>query len=182
MRRTIFAGLLAGVLGAGGALAGDVAAALRIAKFDAAGHLQRPDNLDRWVFVGAGLGMNYDNKAFSVEHPGSFQVVLMEPSAYEYFKAHGRYADGTMFLLSFYSTDHAASIDRSGFTPGVLSAFEIHLLDRTKYQEGRAFFNFSKDARQSTVAPPGSACVQCHVPNGAFDGTFTQFYPSLRAK
>jgi hypothetical protein len=184
MMRFISAGVLAALLGSAAAVAAEAepAPALRVAKLDAAGHLQRPDDLDRWVFVGAGLGMNYDDSAFSVEHPGPFQIVLMEPSAYEYFKAHGRYADGTMFLLSFYSTDHAASIDRRGYTPGSLAAFEIHLIDHARYPEGRAFFNFGKDARQSTAAPPGNACVQCHVPKGAFDGTFSQFYPPLRAK
>jgi hypothetical protein len=175
-------GLLAVLLASGGAAAADAVAALQVAKFDAAGQLQRPADLDRWVFVGAGLGMNYDDSAFSVDHPGPFQVVLMEPSAYQYFKTHGRYADGTLFLLSFYTTDHASSIDRRGYTPGTLSAFEIHLIDRAKYTEGRAFFNFGKDAQQSTAAPPGNACVQCHVPKGAFDGTFTQFYPPLRAR
>jgi hypothetical protein len=28
--------------------------------------------------------------------------------------------------------------------------------------------------------PPGNACVRCHVDHGAFDGTFAQFYPTLR--
>jgi hypothetical protein len=182
MIRVLGAGLLAAVIVSGAALAAEAAVALRVAKIDAAGNLQRPDNLDRWVFVGAGLGMDYQDKAFSVDHPGSFQIVLMEPSAFEYFRAHGSYADGSMFLLSFYSTNHAASIDRTGFTPGALQAFEIHLIDHTHYPEARAFFSFGKDAHQSTAAPPGSTCVQCHIPKGVLDGTFAQFYPPLRDK
>ena len=28
--------------------------------------------------------------------------------------------------------------------------------------------------------PPGNGCVSCHNKHGAFDGTFAQFYPTLR--
>jgi hypothetical protein len=156
--------------------------ALHAARYDSSRHLVRPSDLDRWVFLGASLGMNYNDAAFSVEHPGAFQVVLMEPSAYEYFLKHGRYADGSMFLLSFYDTQRGVSIDRAGFVPGALSAFEIHLIDRARYTEGHAFFPFAKEAGQSEVLPPGSACVKCHVPKGAYDGTFTQFYPAIRER
>ncbi len=124
--------------------------------------------------------MNYADAAFSVDHPGAFQVVLMEPKAYEYFKAHGHYADGSMFLLSFYETKRGESIDRAGFVPGALAAFEIHLIDKRKTGEGRVFYQFGKSDSQAAATPPGSPCVQCHVPNGAYDGTFTQFYPALR--
>ena len=175
-------GAVSAVSAVGPAGAGAATDALTVARFDASGRLLRPERLDRWVFVGAGLGMNYSGDAFSVEHPGAFQVVLMEPAAYDYLRRHGRYADGTMFLLSFYSTEHASSIDRSGFTPGALSAFEIHVIDRARYSEGRAFFSFGRDAQQAAALPPGSDCVQCHVPKGAYDGTFTQFYPPLRGQ
>jgi hypothetical protein len=152
---------------------------LHAARYDGS-RLLRPDDLDRWVFLGASLGMNYSEAAFSVEHPGALQVVLMEPGAYDYFLKHGRYADGSMFLLSFYETRRGVSIDRSGFVPGALTAFEIHMVDRARYAEGHAFFPFAKDAARADVLPPGSACVQCHVPKGAYDGTFTQFYPAIR--
>ncbi|HUK01715.1 MAG TPA: cytochrome P460 family protein [Steroidobacteraceae bacterium] len=151
-----------------------------VANLDAAGRLTRPADLDRWVFLGASLGMNYNDAAFSVEHPGAFQVVLMEPIAYQYFKEHGHYADGSMFLLSFYETQRGASIDRAGFVPGSLNAFEIHVVDHTRYAEGHAFFLFDKDAHDSTAQAPGNPCVKCHVPNGAYDGTFAQFYPPIR--
>jgi hypothetical protein len=155
--------------------------ALNAARYDG-GRLLRPSDLDRWVFLGASLGMDYNNATFSPESPGAFHVVLMEPSAYEYFMKHGRYADGSMFLLSFYDTQRGASVDRAGYVPGALSAFEIHVIDRARYTEKHAFFPFAKDDARAEVLPPGSPCVQCHVPKGAYDGTFTQFYPPIRER
>jgi len=155
---------------------------LHAAGYDATGSLQRPPDLDRWVYLGSSLGMSYNDTPFSLEHPGDFQVVLMEPGAYEYFRQHGRYADGSMFLLSFYEAERGVSIDRAGFVPGPRRSFEIHVLDRKRYAEGHAFFLFEEPTRQSSALPPGSPCIKCHVPNGAFDGTFAQFYPPIRER
>jgi hypothetical protein len=163
--------------------AADVPRVLTAAKFDTAGHVLRPGNLDQSVFLGAGLGMDYNSKAFSVDHPGPFQIVLMEPAAYAYFRQRGRYADGTLLLPSFYATQKGASIDRAGFVLGDLSNFDIHMIDHARFaKEGRAFFTFGKNDRQSTALPEGGACVECHQPKGAFDGSFAQFYPLLRER
>jgi len=169
---------LAQTRGAGPAAAN----AVRSPGYDAAGHLPRPPDLDRWVFLGASLGMDYNGDAFTVDHPGLFHVVLMEPSAYEYFKGNGKYADGSMFLLSFYDTQLGSAIGRTGYAPGPLNSFEIHIVDHRRYPEGHAFFLYGKSDTRSTALPPGSPCVKCHVPNGAFDGTFAQFYPSIRER
>jgi hypothetical protein len=156
------------------------ATSLDAARLTDAGELLRPANLDEWVFLGASLGMGYDNVDFDPKSPGNFQVVLMEPSAYAYFKTNGQYANGSMFLLSFYRTEQRVSIDRAGFVQGELKNFEIHLLDRSRFAEGRAFYLFGPKDDKGAVLPPGSPCVECHVRDGAFDGTFAQFYPALR--
>ena len=150
------------------------------AAFTASGELVRPANLDRWMFLGASLGMGYNNVKVDANNPGKFQVVLMEPAAYEYFKTHGKYADGSMLLLSFYATDQRVSISQAGFVQGDLENFEIHLIDRARFAEGRAFYPFAKDADKATALPAGNPCVECHVKDGAFDGTFVQFYPAIR--
>ena len=112
------------------------------ASFTESGELLRPGNLDQWVFLGASLGMGYNKADFDPKSPGNFQVVLMEPSAYAHFKAHGGYPNGSMFLLSFYPAEQRISIDRAGFVQGELKNFEIHLLDRSRFAEGRAFFRY----------------------------------------
>jgi len=156
------------------------ATSLDAARFSDSDELLRPANLDEWMFLGASLGMGYNNVDFDPKSPGNFQVVLMEPSAYAYFKTNGRYANGSMFLLSFYRTEQRISIDRAGFVQGELKNFEIHLLDRSRFAEGHAFYLFGPKDDKGAVLPPGSPCVECHVRDGAFDGTFAQFYPAIR--
>jgi hypothetical protein len=132
------------------------------------------------VFLGASLGLGYDEVKRDPDSPGDFQVVLMEPGAYAYFKAHGVYADGSMFLLSLYFTEQRLSIGQAGFAQGELKNFEIHLIERERFAEGRAFYLFRNDAGWAAAVPPGNPCVVCHLRDGAFDGTFAQFYPTIR--
>jgi hypothetical protein len=153
---------------------------LAAARFTESGELVRPDDLDEWVFLGASLGLGYDEAKRDPGDPGDFQVVLMEPSAYAYFKTHGAYADGSMFLLSLYFTEQRTSTGQAGFAQGDLKNFEIHLIERERFAEGRAFYLFRKDGGHAAALPAGNPCVECHLRDGAFDGTFAQFYPALR--
>ena len=61
------------------------AEALQIAQLTSKGKLQKPADLDSWVFLGTSLGMGYNPGSFNADHPGQFQVVLMEPNAYRHF-------------------------------------------------------------------------------------------------
>lgn len=173
---------LAGMLSAVLAVAADsvTRSAVDVAGFTAEGRLRRPDNLDEWVFLGASLGMGYNAAAFDPKAPGQFQVVLMEPKAYRQLLQTGAYPDGAMFLLSFYNSEQKASINRSGFVQRDLDSFEIHLIDRRRPGEGHFFYPFGAKDQQAEVLPAGNPCIQCHLKDGAFDGTFAQFYPTIR--
>ena len=191
MKRTLRIAALAvtaaGVLGLGAvALAQTAATAkpIQIAQFTADGKLQKPADLDSWVFLGTSLGMGYNPGSFNAAHPGQFQVVLMEPTAYRHFVQTRSYAPGSMFLLSFYNSDtQQRSINQNGFTQADLTNYEIHVIDPTKGEQGdkgHAFYVFDAKDTQGNPLPAGNACVRCHVDHGAFDGTFAQFYPTLR--
>jgi Cytochrome P460 len=157
---------------------------IRLAQFTADGKLQKPADLDSWVFLGTSLGMGYNPGSFNAAHPGQFQVVLMEPSAYRHFVKNRSYAPGSMFLLSFYDSDkQQRSINQNGFTQADLTNYEIHVIDPAKgdkADKGHAFYVFNPNDTQGNPLPAGNACVRCHVDHGAFDGTFAQFYPTLR--
>jgi hypothetical protein len=177
---------------AAGALAPGVAAlgqdtpqsatqALQIAQLTPKGKLQKPADLESWIFLGTSLGMGYNPGSFNADRPGQFQVVLMEPNAYRHFVKHGSYAPGSMFLLSFYNSDQQKrSINQNGFTQADLTNYEIHLIDPSRGEDGRAFFVFDANATEGNPLPSGNNCVRCHVKHGAFEGTFAQFYPTLR--
>jgi len=156
---------------------------ISVARLTADGKLEKPADLASWVFAGTSLGMGYNPGSFNASRPGQFQVALMEPVAYRYFVDHGTYAPGSMFLLSFYDTDvQPRSINQNGFTQADLTNYEIHLIDPAKNADGHVFYPFRADGTEAAPLPAGNACARCHVQHGAFDGTFAQFYPTIRPR
>ena len=166
------------------ALAADTTApkALQVARFTGDGKMQKPADLSEWIFLGTSLGMGYNPGSFNASRPGQFQVVLMEPNAYRYFVKNKSYAPGSMLLLSFYDADtRPRSVNQNGFTQAELTNFEIHLIDPDRGgADGRAFYTFDANASEGNLLPPGNGCVTCHNKHGAFQGTFAQFYPTIR--
>ena len=153
-----------------------------VARFTAGGKLVKPADLTDWIFLGTSLGMGYNPGSFNASRPGQFQVVLMEPNAYRYFVKNKSYAPGSMLLLSFYDADtRKRSVSQNGFTQAELTNYEIHLIDPARGgADGRAFYTFAADATEGNLLPPGNGCVTCHNKHGAFQGTFAQFYPTIR--
>src|SRR5689334_13175052 len=62
---------------------------LATARLTPTGKMQKPEGLESWVFLGTSLGMGYNPGSFNADHPGQFQVVLMEPNAYRHFVQTG---------------------------------------------------------------------------------------------
>lgn len=153
-----------------------------VAHYTADGRMNRPDNIDQWVFMGASLGMGYSAANFNPESPGMFQIAVMEPTAYEAFLETGKFANGTMFALLFYSAPGRVSTNRSGFVLGNIMGTQIHVIDESRFKDGFNFFSFEPGQDIVEVLPDGNGCVTCHAANGAYDGVFAQFYPSIRHK
>ena len=157
-------------------------ATLDVASFTSDQKLVFPEGTDRWITIGVGLGGDYNDEAFDPENPGALSHVQIEPSAYDFFRSNGYYADGSMLLLSFYAPQEKPDPSLQGFVQGDLVQREIHVIDRARFAaEGRGFFVFPPASSEPASAMPlGSVCVECHTEHGAVDGTFTQFYPLLR--
>ena len=157
----------------------DDATRVDVAEFDADGNLVVPADIDTWVFLGSSLGMGYSQENFDPDSPGMFQIVRMEPNAYEAFVETGEFVDGTMIALHFYGSQNHISINRSGFVMGGLHTAEIHYKD-SKYPEGFNFFMFGPDSDVATEVALPNECVECHQRDGAYDGVFVQFYPDMQ--
>ena len=122
--------LIAAVVGAGWAhlvfaqLAADehLQKGLGVAQFTPSDELIFPANTDRWVVLGTNLGGDYSDAEFDPKNPGTIGVVQMEPNAYDYLLENGKYANGTMILLSFYQTQEKPEPELNGFVQGGLSA------------------------------------------------------------
>jgi hypothetical protein len=157
--------------------------ALEVARFTADGNLLKPQGLENWVFVGASLGMGYNEAQFNPKAPGLFQVVQMEPTAFRYFMENGRFAPGSMMLLSFYGADTRVSNNKTGYVQSDLKGQEIHLIDPArKVDNGHVFYGFKPGGGEGKPVPPGNECVRCHLTHGAFEGTFIQFYPAMSGR
>ncbi len=155
---------------------------LGVARYDN-NELFFPERTDEWIHLGSSLGSEYSDTPFDPAKPGIIGVVQMEPTAYRYFLDHGEYADGSMFLLSFYAASAESSPQLPGFVQGELQAKEIHIIDSQLFTEGRGFFLYSAEdtsVNASAKLPDNSECVQCHMAEAQFNGTFTQFYPTIR--
>jgi hypothetical protein len=153
---------------------------LDVAEYTAAGELVFPADADQWIHLGSAIGHGYSEPAFVATDPGTIHVVQIEPAAYRHLLEHKQYADGTMLLLSFYDTGVAPEPELNGFVQGELSAREIHVVDRGRFGEERAFFLFPPGVNASAAVPAPNQCLTCHAEHGRFDSTFTQFYPPIR--
>ncbi|PCH60339.1 MAG: hypothetical protein COC19_06060 [SAR86 cluster bacterium] len=154
---------------------------LDVARLGSDNTLSKPADLDQWIHLGSNLGQGYSDTAFSEDNPGTFQIVEMEPSAYAYFKENGSYADGTMLALSFWRSETKESPRLNGFSQGDMVNYEIHLIDSSLNEAGRQFYIFDVDDREAAPLNDQSGCVSCHLDEGGYQSTFTQFYPKMKS-
>ncbi len=155
---------------------------LSVPVINAKSELQLPADLDRWIHLGTMLGPQYADEGFDARGPNLFHSALMEPTAYQAFLDTGRFADGTMFALRFYSALSELSIQKSGFLMGDLTLTEIHLKDSKRFPDGFNFYVFPPGTEKAAPLSLPNDCVRCHTEHGAYDAVFAQFYPALRDK
>ncbi len=160
---------------AGGA--GDTAPVMP--RYDAGGALHLPDDYLRWTFVGASLGLSYNDEPPQRE---SFNHTLMEPTAYDHFVRTGEFREGTMLVLLVRSTEADAMPARHGRFASDILAVELAVKDKERVEAGWAYYDFRGGANLHTTAqpqPPGNRCYACHIDHAARDNVFLQFYPLL---
>lgn len=154
---------------------------LKGAKFAADGKLQRPEGYRDWQFVTAGVGMSYGPAAQAAALSGHvmFDNVFVQPEAYQSFRKHGVWPEGTMFVLELRGSETERPPNNRGYFQTDIHAVEVSVKDSGRFKGRWAYFEFGMDA--ATAGPqPESGCYACHAKNAAVDMTFTQFYPTLQ--
>jgi hypothetical protein len=147
------------------------------------GHLQLPEDYREWVFLSSGVGMTYGPVGAGRGFPAMFDNVFVSPAAHRSFRETGRWPDKTVFVLEVrYATSHG-SINKDGHFQTDISGVEALVRDEGRFPEKWAFFGFptrgGRPARTGRPLGPQAGCLACHTANGAVDGTFVQFYPTL---
>jgi hypothetical protein len=137
-----------------------------------------PSNYREWMFLSAGLGMNYGPNAPAAGQPQSFTNVYVNPSSYRTFMKTGAWPDRTMFVLEIRGSASEGSINRAGHFQTDLKAIEANIKD-TRLPGGWGFYNFGAKTDAVAPLPQTASCYTCHTDNTAVEHTFVQFYPSL---
>jgi hypothetical protein len=140
--------------------------------------------VERWVFVGASLGLDYAEPG-AAEAAGLegrlFHNVYLEPRAYRHYARTGRFPEGTMLALTLHLPRERVAPARQGLFEGERVRLEIALKDTRRYPGGWAYFDFGAGTTASVARPlPREACAACHAGHAADDNVFVQFYPTLR--
>ena len=143
------------------------------------GKLLRPAGYETWVFVGASLGMTYEEESAAAGEIGKFGNVYLEPTAYAQYLATGTFPEKTMLALAVYEPVSEASINQGGHFEGEQIALEVAVKDHEQFDEGWAYFDF-QPGQKASQAFTKKKCFACHVQHAADDNVFVQFYPILR--
>jgi hypothetical protein len=167
--------ILAGVIVA---VARSQSAAAAPAHFTSDGKLLRPVDYRRWVYVSSGFGMSYNANAGGNGEP-AFTNVFVNPTAYDYFQANGKWPDKTMFVLEVYGSTSNGSINKHGSFQKTFMGLDVEVKDETRFADKWAYFNFDGEEKSSSAAPAKNECWKCHEQNAAVEHSFVQFYPEM---
>ncbi|WP_444883385.1 cytochrome P460 family protein [Microbulbifer sp. PSTR4-B] len=152
--------------------------------------LVQPKNFRRWVFIGSPItpnGLNGGNASFPEYHN-----VYVQPRAFEYYRKHGEWPEGTIMLKELQLTGgKATELDGSryessgrGYFPGPVYGMDVSVKDSTRFQEsnGWGYFNFGHHAppyAASTKVMDIANCAGCHMANASEDMVFMDLYRPL---
>ena len=153
-------------------------------RFTAKNELIRPEGYREWVFVGASLGMSYDEETGKPKHP-KFHNVYIHPDAYQHFKKTGGFAERTILAMEVFTAGSQDSINRQGSFEDRSVGREAAVKDSSRFQESWAYFSFTESEGKfaaTAAAFPKDRCWSCHNEHAANGNVFTQFYPVLRGK
>src|SRR5262245_22953012 len=155
-------------------------------QFTSDGRRIRPNGYEEWVMVGASTGLSYaqpQQPRPADAAPGMFHNIYLQRWAYRHVMKNGSYPDGAMFVMTFYEPSRKSNPARSGFYEGDrIPGFEVHLKRAGVDSSGWAFYGFGDTTSSAAKMPGNLACYSCHKTEAAFDNTFAQFYPTLRAR
>jgi len=149
-------------------------------RFTADNQLVRPEGYREWIFVGASLGMSYNDK---VPKTPTFHNVYLHPRAWREFQRNGRFPERTILAMEVLTPGSQASINRQGQFEDRSLGVEAAVKDSKRFPGSWAYFNFirpGQPAAPTAKAFPKEACWDCHNQHGQIDNVFSQFYPVLR--
>ncbi len=142
--------------------------------YTADGRINAPAEYREWVFLSAGLDLNYAPAAPGA--PSVFGNVFVNPAAYRIFKETGRWPDKTIFVLENRAASTKGALTKAGKFQAEVQGLELHVKDKGDW----AFYTVNAGAPAQKI-PKTADCYACHQLHGTVDTTFVQYYPTLIA-
>jgi len=146
--------------------------------------LIRPVDYRSWVYVGTPLtpnDMNNGKAAFP-----EFHNVYIDPPSYDYWKANGKWRDGTILVKELVSVGERAASSGKGYFMGEFIGLEATIKSSEHFAKepgNWAYFSFTtpanEDLKAKAVAFETNQCNSCHAGSAQDDFVFTQYYPVL---
>lgn len=167
------------------------------ATFNNDGSIHSPTNYYKWVHVGTVAEPDELNPGGKAPFP-EFHIVYVEPSAFDYFMEHDKWANGTQIIKERTlvregdncdeKTGACVEVSGTGYFQGEYKGLEYSVKDSKRFPKepgGWVYFSFGNDGKpyaKSAKHFPTVECNTCHENNAENDFVFTQFYPVLREK
>jgi len=161
-------------------------------QYNKRGELKRPIGYERWVFVGANVGLEYKEDADDVEPAkekkpvklGDFHNVYINPEAFDHYVRTGTFPEKTVLVLDSYKSEEREpkSIVSEGLAPGRQTGLAVAVKNSARPDGGSsdwAYYDFGLD-RTTAKAFPDNKCYDCHIQHASDDNVWVQFYPILR--
>ena len=145
--------------------------------------LLRPEGYRDWVFIGATLGLSYNEPDEAKRKDPKFHNLFINPTAYREYEKTGKFPERTIIAMEVLTAGSRESINQQGHFQDKTLGIEVAVKDSSRFEESWAYFNFIADdgsAKDKATAYPKERCWSCHNEHAATDNVFTQFYPVLR--
>ena len=179
--RSVLVVTVAGWVGTLGMAARPAAQGAEPIRYTPKGELVKPADFREWVFLSAGLGMNYNPQGAGAAAPGrppAFTNVYVNPSSYRGFMKTGQWPDKTIFILEVRSSASEGSINKAGRYQAELRAIEAEVKDSSRPFPW-AYYDFGDTDDRAEPLPKSAPCYECHSTKAAVEQSFVQFYPTL---
>jgi hypothetical protein len=152
-------------------------------RFTESKELLRPEGYRDWVFIGATLGLSYNEPDEAKRKDPKFHNLFINPSSYREYEKTGKFPERTIIAMEVLTAGSRESINQQGHFQDKTLGIEVAVKDSSRFDESWAYFNFIADdgsAKEKATAYPKKRCWSCHNEHAATDNVFTQFYPVLR--
>ncbi len=121
-----------------------------------------------------------------------FHNVYVQPEAFQYYRDHGEWPQGTMMAKELQLTDsqrkEGVQKDGSryepsgrGYFPGKVNGMDVSVKDSTRFSESKnwADFNFGHHAEPYAATAKAASiaeCAACHIANASEDMVYMDIY------